>query len=133
PVLSDVRAVERGALAVFTTRSDGTGGFELSVDPGASYDVIASPVVPLPILSDTAVYARARVPAAVGSSGLTLAHLVLPAGLTGSGMVRDPGGLGAAGTRVEAYFGACADTEDPAAEAAAHSDGSFVIVVPEPR
>jgi len=126
PVRARVVAIERGAPAIFQAQTDPLGQFQMQVDPGALYDVLATPVVQTPPL------ARVRAQAQVGASDLALADLVAPAGRVVSGIIQDRAGNLLGGTLVEAFLGLCTDGLPAVGEAAAAADGSFTLAAPSP-
>src|SRR5262245_25341801 len=109
-----VTAVERGATAVFGGTTDADGQFSFAVDPGASYDLSATPA--LPTSPQGAPWARARLPVEVGSADLTLPDLTAPPGVHVSGWVTDGSGKLLAGSLVEAFVGPCASGQPAAGD-----------------
>jgi hypothetical protein len=118
-----IRAVERGASAVFVVAQP-TANFNVLVDPGATYDVYATPDPATGLV-------RASGTITVPQGGAQIALTAQP-GVTFHGRISDANG-GVAGALVEALMGAdCAVSTTVVADTLSARDGSYTIVVPVP-
>ena len=123
PQPATVRAVERGASATFVLPQL-SSTFNVYVDPGATYDVYATP-------DPTSGLARASGTITVPQGGAQLALTVQP-GVTFTGHVTDASGA-VSGAIVEALLGAdCTVSTTVVADTLSARDGLYRIVVPVP-
>ena len=123
PLPAFVRAIERGASAIFTN-AQSASSFNILVDPGATYDVYATPAASTGL-------ARATGTITVPQGGAQIALVAHP-GVTFHGRISDANG-GVGGALVEALLGAdCSVSTTVVADTISGRDGSYTIVVPVP-
>ncbi len=129
---TQVTAIDRSAAAPGTVVSatvgaDGT--YQLFVDPGRSYELLVQP---------PAGVSRGRAILASSASDMTpaLSTATLPIVHPLSGKILGPNGAGAGGVLMQVFCPStstkCLDATFPLAEAVTRSDGTFILLLPDP-
>jgi len=117
-----------GAVVSATVATDGT--YQLFVDPGRSYELLAQP--PANIARGRAVLAQS-----ISSATPTIPSATLPVGHPLGGKVLDSQGSGVlGGTLVQAFCistsSRCLDATFPLAETVAGANGAYTLMLPDP-
>jgi len=129
---TQVTAIDRSATAPGTVVSatvgaDGT--YQLFVDPGHSYELLAQPPA-------GASRGRAILSSSVSDATPTIATATLPVVHPTSGRILGANGAGTGGVLMQVFCPStstkCLDPTFPLAEAVTRADGSFVLLLPDP-
>jgi hypothetical protein len=130
-----VLAVDDDGLPAAVAADAGAGGlYALPVSPERRYTLRALP------RPEQALARAIFPPVEVADTDLDLDARSMPPGLLYAGKLVDPSIVGVGGALVQAFCaavpsslaGACADPTTPVAEAVTTSDGSFVLMLPDP-
>ena len=129
---TQVTAIDRsvtapGTVVSATVGADGT--YQLFVDPGRSYELLAQP--PAGVARGRAILASS-----VSDATPTIATATLPIVHPTSGQDLGTNGAGIGGVLMQVFCPStstkCLDATFPLAEAVTRSDGSFVLLLPDP-
>jgi hypothetical protein len=129
---TQVTAIDRsstapGTVVSATVGADGT--YQLFVDPGHSYELLAQPPAGVS-------RGRAILSSSVSDATPTIATATLPIGHPTSGKILGTNGTGAGGVLMQVFCPStstkCLDPTFPLAEAVTRADGSFVLLLPDP-
>jgi hypothetical protein len=121
----DQSVIASGAVALATV--DSTGTYQLFVDPGHSYEVVARPAA-------SSTRGRAVLFSSVSDATRTLPNATLPVGHPVQGQI-SAGGTRLGGSLVQIFCPPtstrCPDPTFPLAETIAGSDGTFNLILPD--
>jgi hypothetical protein len=129
---TQVTAIDRnvtapGTVVSATVGADGT--YQLFVDPGRSYELLAQPPA-------GAQRGRAILASSVSDATPLIATATLPIAHPTSGTISGTNGGGVGGVLMQVFCPStstrCLDATFPLAEAVTRSDGSFVLMLPDP-